>query len=45
MGNIQFSLTQGELNDTKKYLEEALEYYLDAADWSKKAYEGIIYKI
>ncbi|KAG2220383.1 hypothetical protein INT45_006554 [Circinella minor] len=39
----QFSLTQGELNDVKEYFEEALEYYLDAADWSKKAYEALAY--
>ncbi|KAI8140575.1 hypothetical protein BJV82DRAFT_519949, partial [Fennellomyces sp. T-0311] len=39
----QFSLTQGGLNDAKKYIDEALEYYLDAADWSKKAYEALAY--
>lgn len=38
---IQFSMIQGEVNVKKGHVEEALEYYMDSADWYKKAYEGI----
>ena len=34
-------MIQGEVNDKKGHVEEALEYYMDSADWYKKAYEGI----
>lgn len=33
-------MIQGQVNEKKGHVEEALEYFMDSADWYKKAYEG-----
>lgn len=33
-------MIQGERNEAKKDIEDALEYYSDAAEWFKRAFEG-----
>ncbi|KAI9314987.1 hypothetical protein BX666DRAFT_1965459, partial [Dichotomocladium elegans] len=43
LSKAKFSMAQGELNYQKGHNEEALEYYLDSADWYKKAYEGLAF--
>lgn len=38
---LKFSMIQGDLNEWKGHVDPALEYYLDAANGFKKAYEGL----
>ncbi|KAI8099416.1 uncharacterized protein BX664DRAFT_321198 [Halteromyces radiatus] len=37
----QFSMGQGELNEYKEYLDNALMYYSDAAEWYLKAFKAL----
>lgn len=37
----KFSMIQGQVNEKKGHVEEALEYFMDSADWYKKAYEDL----